>query len=299
MNERGFAGVFFSALIIGAVATFSVYKLVVAQRLPASANVKLVSVVVAAEDIPEGAALVEANLRVREYAEDAVPAGSFADVDSLLERVTLLPIVAREPVLEGKLAPVGSAAGLEIKIAPGRRAMAIPINDHVGINGFVQPNSRVDVLVTFRSGSRLRNETAKVFLQNMRVLSVGQHLRRGDDGKPITANTVTLEVSPEEAELLAVAMNEGILQLALRGYADEDSIKTNGATAYSVLAAARKYRPRAAAPPKAEPDPEPVLEPTPAKVQIFRGTEMTERTVTNGTAQNEAAKKPPTTGGGK
>ncbi len=287
MNERGFTGVFLSALIIGAVATFSVYKLVVEQRvIPVGPEVSTVAVVVASEDLAEGQMLEATKIRVKRFNQEAVPTGSYTVVDSLLGRVTRFPIFAGEPVIDGKLAPLGSAAGLEVKITPGKRAMAIPVNDHVGISGFIQPNSRVDVLVTFRSKGGLVNQTAKVFLQNMRVLSVGQHLRRGDDGKPITANTVTLEVEPEEAELLAVAMNEGILQLALRGYADEDSVTTDGATSSSVLAAAKRPRPQPTRRvTRSEPTPEPapvVVADEPWKVVIFRGSQMSERQVEAG-----------------
>ncbi|MGD8699936.1 MAG: Flp pilus assembly protein CpaB [Gemmatimonadales bacterium] len=287
MNEKGFTGVFLSALLIGGVAAFSVYKLVIQDRaITVGEKIETVEVVVAAEDITEGKSLTETDLKTKRFTAEAVPAGAFLDADSLYGRVSMMPIFAGEPVMENKLAPIGSSAGLEVKIQPGMRAMAIPVNDHVGISGFIVPNSRVDVLVTIRPQRGQQEQTAKVFLQNMRVLTAGQHLTRDANGKPITASTVTLEVTPEEAELLAVAMHEGILQLALRGYADADSLKTDGATFRDVLAAAKTYRPpvrRRTTPqpqPKPTPPPEPVVqEPATAKVQVFRGTKMSEETV--------------------
>jgi pilus assembly protein CpaB len=142
------------------------------------------------------------------------------------------------------------------------------------------------VLVTLRPDNRRRDRTAKLFLQNLRVLSVGTELGRDDKGKPISASTVTVEVTPGQAELLAVAMNEGVLHLALRGFADEDQVDTRGATSTQVLAEALRIqngpRPRPAARATA---PEPVTEP-PApelpswlKVQVYRGTEMEEKVV--------------------
>jgi pilus assembly protein CpaB len=287
MNEKGFTGVFLSALLIGGVAAFSVYKLVIQDRaITVGDHIETVDVVVAAEDITEGKLLVETDLKAKRFTVEAVPQGAFLDADSLLGRVSIMPIFAGEPVMESKLAPIGSSAGLEVKIQPGMRAMAIPVNDHVGVNGFIVPNSRVDVLVTIRPKQGSQDQTAKVFLQNMRVLTAGQHLTRDANGKPITASTVTLEVTPEEAELLAVAMHEGVLQLALRGYADSDSLKTDGATFKDVLAAAKTYRPppvRRRTTPKPKPQPvapEPVVtEPTTATVQVFRGTKMSEETV--------------------
>jgi pilus assembly protein CpaB len=71
------------------------------------------------------------------------------------------------------------------------------------------------------------------------VLSVGTQVERGEDGKPIQATTATLEVTPQQAEQLAVAMNEGMIQLVLRGYGDPDSVTTAGATSTDVLAQLR------------------------------------------------------------
>jgi pilus assembly protein CpaB len=111
-------------------------------------------------------------------------------------------------------------------------------------------------------------------MNDMRVLSVGTQVERGDDGKPIQATTATLEVTPQQAEQLAVAMNEGTIQLVLRGYGDPDSVVTAGATATDVLALLRS---RASTPePKPQPErrrvremPAPPPPPTPAPVRTI------------------------------
>jgi pilus assembly protein CpaB len=289
MREKHFTGVFVGALVVGVFATFSVYRLVM-QRGDEGERDLTVPVVVAVDEIREGAPLVEASVRLKRYPADAVPAGAFESVDSVVGRVVRVQIFPGEPVLEGRLAPTGAGAGLEVKIAEGHRAMSIPVNDYAGIAGLIQPNSRVDVLVTLRPDNRRRDRTAKVFLQNLRVLSVGTHLGRDDKGKPISASTVTVEVTPDQAELLAVAMNEGVLQLALRGFSDDDKVNTGGATSTHVLAEARRIqsrprprpRPRPAAKsttPEPEPEPPPPELPAWLKVQVFRGTQMEERTV--------------------
>lgn len=289
MREKHFTGVFMGALVVGVAATFSVYRLVINRDNNAERD-PTIAVVVAVDELREGTLLGEASARLKRYPADAVPSGAFSSVDSVVGRVAQVHIFPGEPVLEGKLAPTGAGAGLEVKISDGHRAMSIPVNDYAGIAGLIQPNSRVDVLVTLRPDNRRRDRTAKVFLQNLRVLSVGTQLGRDEKGKPISASTVTVEVTPNQAELLAVAMNEGVLHLALRGFSDGDEVDTRGATSSHVLAEARRIqrvpRPRPAPAPAApapapEPAPEPPAPDLPAwlKVQVFRGTEMEERTV--------------------
>lgn len=123
-----------------------------------------------------------------------------------------------------------------MKITPGKRAMSVRIDDVAGLNGLIQPDSRVDVLVTLRDEQKAGQQVSKLFMSNMRVLAVGTVDRSGPDNRPIAANTATLEVFPVEAERLLIAMREGSIQLVLRGYGDPDSIKTNGARSADVLA---------------------------------------------------------------
>lgn len=283
MREKGFTGVFLAALLLAGIATLGVYRVIDNRAAAQGEAITTMPVVVASAEIAEGTRLTRVVLRVAEFTSEAVPAGAYSEVDSVEGRVARIPIFAGEPVLESKLAPEGAAGGLEVKIQPGYRAMAIPVNETVGISGLIQPNSRVDVIVTLQP-DRNREKVAKVFLQNMRVLSVGQQIRRGEDGKPITANTVTLEVSPEEAEMLAIAMNQGVLQLALRGFGDPDSTLTSGASSSKVLASSRPEPQRTVRRPAsrtASPLPAvPVVEgPATRRVQIIRGTELTEKEV--------------------
>jgi pilus assembly protein CpaB len=121
--------------------------------------------------------------------------------------------------------------------------------------GLIQPNSRVDILVSMRDeNTQGSKRVAKLFMENMRVLSVGTQVYRGEDGKPIRAASATLEVSPEEAERLAIAVGTGSIQLVLRGYGDPDSIKTRGATSTDVLAQMRSA-PTVTVAPVADPAP--------------------------------------------
>jgi pilus assembly protein CpaB len=183
-----------------------------------------------------------------------------------------------------------------VKITPGKRAMALRINDVAGISGFIQPNSRVDVMVTLANQTEgQKQQVAKLFMENMRVLSVGHEVQRDAQGKPMNATTATLEVTPQEAERLAVAASQGSIQLVLRGYGDPDSIDTKGATSRDVLSQMRVNQPTPVrtvsrtAPRPRRPEPTPVPAPPPVVVEappkrpdslvvrIYRGAEVTQR----------------------
>lgn len=227
-----FKMVFWGALLVAAAATFGAYRLLEANS--ASPKVEVVPVVTATRDIPEGSAIDRMALSVANWPKLTVPVGAYSSMDSVVGRVTRVNVFSGEPMVPGRLAPLGAGPGLELKIKPGQRAMAVRINDVAGISGLIQPNSRVDVMVTIQEPST-NKQVAKLFMENMQVLSVGTEVQRDQGGKPSNATTVTLAVTPDEAERLAVAMNQGAIQLVLRGYGDPDSVRTKGATSVDVL----------------------------------------------------------------
>lgn len=228
--------VFWIALLVAGLATFGAYRYLQANSGPAKVETR--AVVVARADIPEGAAITADKVGVVNLALPLVPVGAYATVDSVVGRVTRVSIFNGETVVPGRLAPVGTGPGIELKIPPGKRAMAVRINDVAGISGLVQPNSRVDILVTIADASSGK-QVAKLFMENMQVLSVGTEIQRDAAGKPNTATTATIAVTPEEAERLAIAMNTGSIQLVLRGYGDPSGVTTGGANSSDVLAQLR------------------------------------------------------------
>jgi pilus assembly protein CpaB len=221
------------AVLIAGGSAWGAYRVIADMR--ASNRVATRLVVVAAKDITEGASLTGDALALAELPISAIPAGAFAVTDSVVERVARVSIFKGEAIVPGRLAPIGTTPGIEVKISPGKRAMAVRIDDVTGLSGLMQPNSRVDVLVTLRDESLNSGRISKLFMSNMRVLSVGSQVERGADGTAITAASAMLEVTPDEAERLAVAMREGSIQLVLRGYGDPDSIRTSGARPADVL----------------------------------------------------------------
>ncbi|MGI9076816.1 MAG: Flp pilus assembly protein CpaB [Gemmatimonadaceae bacterium] len=276
--------VFWGALLVAAIATFGAYRLLAANS--GAGKVVMRPVIIASRDIPEGSSIDRVALTTAQWPVQTVPDGAFSAMDSVAGRVARVNVFSGEAIVPGRLAPIGTGPGLELKIPPGQRAMAVRINDVAGISGLIQPNSRVDVLVTIKEDNNSDRQVAKLFMSNMQVLSVGTEVQRDASGKPITATTVTLGVTPEEAERLAIAMNTGAIQLVLRGYGDPDSVRTKGATSTDVLAALRGsraivpsapsarprviYRPAPQAPPVKTAPPPPPPPPDSAVVNVYR-----------------------------
>jgi pilus assembly protein CpaB len=285
MAGRRYTFVFYVAAAIAAMATFGVYR--VLETTKASSRIATRPLVVATRNLAEGSSLDRTAISVREWPVATVPAGAFSSPDSLLGRVTRVAVFEGEAIVPGRLAPVGTGPGIEVKITPGKRAMAVRINDVAGISGLIQPNSRVDVLVNINSAARGGRQVSKLFMENMRVLSVGTSVERDADGRPIQATTAALEVLPDEAERLAVAVNQGTIQLVLRGYGDPDSVRTKGASSSDVLSQIEAAPERVVQPPPRvivkrvpvpAPAPPPVVaapeKPDSLTVTVYRGADV-------------------------
>lgn len=183
-----------------------------------------VSVVLAAEDIAPGVPIDEGDLRTVQWPEEFIPPDSFASNDGLLDRVSHRTIRTGEPILSTALLGIGEPGGLQALIEPNHRAMSVEVNAVVGVSGFIQPGSHVDVLAQLRTmdvKNGMRPHT-RTILQNVKVLAIDQTYAGVNATEAALASVVTLQVRPEEAQRLAYAAAEGKLQLALRGRSDEE-----------------------------------------------------------------------------
>jgi pilus assembly protein CpaB len=221
-------------------------------------------IVVAAVDVELGGRLTPEMLRMVQWPTGSVPPGSFDTMAALDGRVVKTMLVRGEPVLEAKLAPVGTKGGLSAVVQEGKRAMTVRVNDVVGVAGFALPGNFVDIMVNTQDEGASRGNKdksiSKIVLERILVLAVAQEANR-DETKPRVVNAVTLEVTPEEAEKLDLARSVGTLSLVLRNQIDPDSGETDGATKASLL----KDEVVAAAPP-----PKAVEAPAPRRVVVVR-----------------------------
>jgi pilus assembly protein CpaB len=222
-------------------------------------------IVVAARPLPVGAIVGDKDVRTVEWSGGAVPPGFLTSPDDVVGRGVVVSLSQDEPILTSKLAAKGAGGGLPVMIEEGMRAVSIGVDQVVGVSGFVLPNYRVDVLLTIADNQK--EQATRVIMQNVRTLAAGQTIQQDAEGKPMTVPVVTVLVTPEQAETLALASSQGRIQLALRNTLDTTLVRTNG-TRVSALLGGTVARPasRSSAARRAATLPDPG-----AVVEIYRG----------------------------
>jgi pilus assembly protein CpaB len=229
------------AVFFGLIAAYGIYNFLRQQRdVAESLRNTTQDVVVASKDLPAGTTINDelikkGMIKTAPWPKTSVPAGSFASTQQLIGKTNRVKIIANEPILESRLA--GEGAGLTTRLESGKRALAVKVDEIIGVSGFIVPDDRVDVIVTtVPPGSNNQdNKMSKIVLQNKRVLSVAQNVEQ-KEGKPQVARSITLEVSPQEAEKLSLAAQEGQIVLALRATGDDAEAKTIGSSKRDLLA---------------------------------------------------------------
>ena len=192
----------------------------------AAAERATTTVAVAARDLPGGAVLSASDVKLIDWPADRSPSGYSEATAALVGRELVFPVKANEPILDSKLS--GSAVGgLSALIPPGMRAVSVKVDEVISVGGFVVPGTRVDVLVTLPSLSG-GPSTARIVLQNIKVIAAGQSYEASEQAKPQEATVITLLVTPEEAEALTLASADGQVRLALRNALDESRALTRG-----------------------------------------------------------------------
>ncbi len=195
------------------------------------------NVVIATTDIPIGTQIGDQQIAVVKYPKKLLPEKAMVKLDEVRGRVTVAPISAKTPVLDGQLAGIGSQPGLPGVTPAGMRAVSVRVDEASSVGGFVVPGTYVDVIAIMQPQLDGAKQVSKVILQKVRVLAGGQKMQGAPspDGKAALVNTVTLEVTPNQAEKLKLAESEGRLQLSIRNATDQIIEVTRGATRRDVL----------------------------------------------------------------
>jgi pilus assembly protein CpaB len=262
------------ALALGGLLSSVVYK-----RLEAGAagpRKPGVDIVVAANDLQVGTKLEDRDLKLVNFPEENLPEGVIRQKARAVGRGVLQPISRGEFILSSKLADK-DVAGLPALIPPGMRALSVRVNDVIAVAGFVLPGTRVDVLLTGNPGAGGESVTTTV-LENVTVLATGQKLERNAAGDPQNTAVITLLVSPEDAQKLTLASQQGRIQLSLRNPLDTGQEKIASVRNAGLYNGAAPTLDTPKTPTRVKhvaPTPAP-SRPSPYKIEIIRGNEKKE-----------------------
>jgi pilus assembly protein CpaB len=235
MRNKRFFIVLVGALLFGLLAAVSVSRYL--SKAQALTN-NFTQVAVAKVAIPIGTKIIPEQVMVVQFPKESTPDGAFDKPEKLAGRVAVTNIAAREPITEARLAPEGTAGGLSAVIPEGYRAMTVKVDDVVGISGFIMPGTLVDVVVVINPADNTlgHDPISKIVLQNIKVLASGQNIDKPEDQREANSvKAVTLQVTPEQAEKLALASTEGRLQLVMRNSIDQGDEQTTGITKRTLL----------------------------------------------------------------
>ena len=272
MNRRLLL-VLVSAFVIAAFCSYLVYR-VVGNRLAATQQ-KATRVIVAVNDVKLGSVLREADLSTIDIV-GAIPKGAIFKPEDAVGRGVISDLYQGEPILESRLAAVGSGGGLAATIRQGMRACAVKVDDVVGVAGFVTPGMRVDVLISGNPpgpSNTMEGTRVKTLLQNIEVLSAGTDIQKDGEGKPQQVQVVNLLVTPEQAELLSLASNQTHIQLVLRNPLDTQVARTTGTAMANLFADGNVVKPKPlVVGQKALPPPAPGV----YLIEVFNGSKRTE-----------------------
>jgi pilus assembly protein CpaB len=216
MNRRRTLVLAVVALVLSVTVTFVAYTALRSRLEPSESG----KIVVAAQNLGVGARLTAADLRLSPWPASAPIEGSFTSIAEVIDRGVVVPMIPNEPVLQSKLAGKDGGAGLASTIREGMRAVAVKVNEVIGVAGFVVPGTRVDIILSGSPQNTNQAEMAKTIIENVEVLAAGKNVAHDAEGKPLDVQVVTLLVTPEDSQKLALAGANGTIQLALRNPLD-------------------------------------------------------------------------------
>lgn len=227
--DRRFATVLGVSLVFALVVSSIFYQMTARAGAPAKGpeQAELKDIVVATKPLTVGGTIKPGDVKIVKVTVTQFPRGAFSKVEEVMDRPLMSNILLDEPIQEGRLAARGSGLGIAPIIPVGMRAVTVRVTEVVGVAGFVLPGMRVDILLTGKAPESVDTVTTTV-LQNITVLSAGQTYQPDAKGQAINASTVTLLVSPDQAETLTLASQEGRIQLVLRNGSDHNIEKTPG-----------------------------------------------------------------------
>ena len=261
-----------AAILVALVITGIFYQITVGGRSDDTAAKKKV-LVVAKSELPIGTMLTEADLTVVDFPEDMYPQGGFSDINEVVDRSVTQAVLANDPITANRVTEKGAGFGLAPMIPEGYRAIAVAVNQVSGVSGFIIPGSRVDILLSASPDDSSGEMLTTTVLENVTVLSTGHRQQPNQNGQPETVPVVNVLLTPDQAELLTLATQEGRIQLVLRNPKDEEETAAER-EAKSVADLFRDSKPEPKPVARRAPRPAPPVAPPPPPAPAFFQVEM-------------------------
>lgn len=279
MNRSRWLAVIVVALVLSAGLTFLIFRIVKKRLQPPEETTKIV---VAAEKMERGSPITEENVKLADWPTSSPVEASFQSLDEVMGRGVQATIYPGDPITDLKLVPREGGTGLTSLIPDRMRAQAVKVDSVIGVAGFVQPGDHVDVVLTGTPPKGGQGMVARIAVENIEVLSVGQQIEQDAAGKPVNVPVVTLSVTPEQAQEIALAGIDKI-QLILRNRFDKEEIDPVATEREELYEPEKESKPKAPsvkrsvqpapAPPKiASTPPKPKPEVVPFEMEIYKGT---------------------------
>ncbi len=196
------------------------------EEVAQSSTVATVQVVIAAAPIEFGEKITAEKLKVAAWPSNALPTGTYSRINDLVDEGQRVAVRALEPnelITASAISGDGGRLSTSTLLGETMRAVSLPINEIFGAGGFLVPGDRVDVFVT-RTGEQEELPYADLLIQGARVLAVGQNKDAGNT-VPVVAKSVTIEVTPLQAQKVSLAQSVGTLSVALRNLTDESRVR--------------------------------------------------------------------------
>jgi pilus assembly protein CpaB len=224
MGTRRLGVALAAALVISVIITSFFYIRI--SHAQAGASPKTKRVMAAAVQLQPGSPVTADKLTEINWPDNVPLDGLIEKKEDVVGHALIYAVAAHQPVLRRDLA-AGSSLGLAARIPDGMRASAVKTNEVMNVAGFIFPGARVDVLVTVKAENN-NSTTTRTVLQNVQVLSTGTKTDPDPSGKPENVTVVTLLVTPEDSEKLALAQNQGTIQFVLRNGGDSANSEMPG-----------------------------------------------------------------------
>ncbi len=215
---------FFIAILLAIGAVFIAQRWVASMAGGPVQQPQFTKVIVAAKDIPQWQTVDAVHIKEADWPKSAVTSDMFTDKNKVYGRVAIDTIYAGEPLSAKRVLEPKGGSVFSLRIPENMRAFTIRVNDVSGVGGFLLPDNRVDVIASRKLPGSNEATVTETIVQDIKVLAVDQE-SSSDKNKPIVVRSVTLEMTPQQAETVFRAEEEGSIQLALRNPTDEKLVR--------------------------------------------------------------------------